>query len=527
MNKAQEIVIDLKYSGGDASAKTAVITSLPVQGQLYQYNAGIKGELISSVPVTVTDEAKNVIYAATGNMGNGAGNFNFKIHDGTGDSPVALLTVNVSPPGIPNLLIVARSTGIELQFDRPMADPSGKQTQFTVTVNGSPSTITSCSIKPGDPNTILLTMGTPIAPGDAVSVAYARGDVAATTGGLLETFFDLPVTLLSQTVNFNEIAAKKYGDPSFMISSSASSGLGMTYSSSNLSVAEITINTVSVRSAGMSLITAHQFGNAVYAPAKYIRTLTVNKADLTFTADNKTRLYHEPNPALTYQITGFVSGEDQSVLDVLPVIETSADQNSAGGDYPITITGGTDNNYNYLFVPGILTIAKIDQTITFTSVPQKLLVTDIYTLTATSTSGLNVLFESLDPQIASVTGNQLTGVSKGNVQIRAYNPGDQSFNPGEAFATVEVYSTHRDIMHLFTPNNDGFNDLWEIPELASYGKCDVRIYNRWGKPVFSSPDYNNTWNGTSDGNDLPEGAYYFVIKTQNAGIITGTVNIVR
>jgi len=82
-------------------------------------------------------------------------------------------------------------------------------------------------------------------------------------------------------------------------------------------------------------------------------------------------------------------------------------------------------------------------------------------------------------------------------------------------------------MYLFTPNNDGFNDYWELPDLAAWGKCDVKVYNRWGKMVFSDPNYNNLWDGTSDGNPLPEGAYYFIIKTENAGMKKGTVNIVR
>jgi gliding motility-associated-like protein len=82
-------------------------------------------------------------------------------------------------------------------------------------------------------------------------------------------------------------------------------------------------------------------------------------------------------------------------------------------------------------------------------------------------------------------------------------------------------------MHLFTPNNDGFNDLWELPDLVTWGKCDVKVYNRWGKLVFADANYNNLWDGTSNGSPLPEGAYYFVIKTENAGTVTGTVNIVR
>jgi len=175
----------------------------------------------------------------------------------------------------------------------------------------------------------------------------------------------------------------------------------------------------------------------------------------------------------------------------------------------------------------VLTVNKIAQSISFTDVPVKLLVKDSYPLEAISTSGLPVLFESSDNTIASLTGNLLTGVSKGNVQIRAYNSGDQNYTAAEIFVSVEIYSTHKDILYLFTPNNDGFNDYWELPDLPSWGKCDVKVYNRWGKLVFSDPDYNNLWDGTSSGNPLPEGAYIFIIKTQNAGTVKGTVNIVR
>jgi gliding motility-associated-like protein len=45
--------------------------------------------------------------------------------------------------------------------------------------------------------------------------------------------------------------------------------------------------------------------------------------------------------------------------------------------------------------------------------------------------------------------------------------------------------------------------------------------------VFAQDNYDNLWDGTSNGNPLPEGPYYYVIKTQNAGTIKGTVNLVR
>jgi gliding motility-associated-like protein len=55
----------------------------------------------------------------------------------------------------------------------------------------------------------------------------------------------------------------------------------------------------------------------------------------------------------------------------------------------------------------------------------------------------------------------------------------------------------------------------------------VKVYNRWGKEVYSNKDYDNLWDGTSNGNQLPEGAYYYIIKTENSGVLSGTVNIVR
>ena len=602
--------IRLLYTGGNSSPKTAIITSLPVSGQLYQYNAGSKGSPITAVPATVTDPGMNVIYSASGAAGNGAGNFNFKVNDSGGDSPDGTITVNVNPPDIPDVLYVAKNANVEIQFDVAMADPAGKQNEFTVKVNSVSATITSASLKPGDPKTIVLTLASPLAGTETVLVSYTQGTVTGSTGGTLLSFTDQSVTLKAQTLTFPLIPDKELNDPPFNPGATTSSSLAITYSSSNQPVATAAGSLITVHNPGISIITAYQPGNGVYAPGRYNRsltvnlihqtitftalpekiygnadftisatatsglpvsfasdnasvatvsgntvhiagagtavitasqsgdathsaappvtqTLTVNKAVLTCTADNKTKDYLAAIPALTYQITGFVNGENQSVIDNLPVAGTTCLVNSPAGVYPITITGGNDNNYSFVFVAGTLTVLKINQTITITDYPQKLLYHDTYTLGATSTSGLTVLFESSDVSILSVAGNVVTGLAKGNATVRAYNNGDQNYYPAEATISFEVYTTHRDILHLFTPNNDGFNDYWELPDLASWGKCDVRVFNRWGKLVYSNPDYNNLWDGTSSGSPLPEGAYYFIIKTQNAGVVKGMVNIVR
>jgi gliding motility-associated-like protein len=339
---------------------------------------------------------------------------------------------------------------------------------------------------------------------------------------------ELTVNKADQTITFNPLPDKTYGDSDFTLTALAGSTLPVTYVSGNTDIVTVTGNTVHIVGAGTTVITASQAGNTDYNEAPAVpQALTVNKARLTFTADNKSRPYGEENPLLTYTISGFVNSETDAVLDQLPAIETTALESSPAGEYPLVLSGGSDNCYTYIYIPGVLTITSISQVITFVDVPSELLAGDSYTLAASSTSGLEVLFESLDNSIATITGNQLTGVSRGVVQIRAYNEGDLNYDPAEALTTIFINTTHKEIMHLFTPNNDGFNDYWELPEMATWGKCNVKVFNRWGKLVFSDPDYNIPWNGTSNGNPVPEGAYYFIIKTENEGVVKGTVNVVR
>ncbi|MGD0342635.1 MAG: hypothetical protein ABSA76_13110, partial [Bacteroidales bacterium] len=319
----QEKIIDLDYTGGDASEKTAVITSLPAHGQLYQNNFGVKGDLLSSVPVTVSDTGRNVIYVANGTSGNGAGNYSFKINDDTGDSPAAQVTVNVSPPGMPNLLYTGKSTTyVEMQFDRPMADPSGKQSQFTVTVNSSPVTLSSLSLKTGDPYTIVATFNSPILITDAVTIAYTAGDIFSSIGGVLASFNAQTIALKAQTITFSINLTKKYGDAPFSLAATASSGLALTYSSSAQTVATISGSTLTIVNVGNSDITARQAGNGTWAPANYTKILSVVKGDQTITFNSLSiKIYGDADFALSATAS---SGSTVSYSSSYPSVATVA-----------------------------------------------------------------------------------------------------------------------------------------------------------------------------------------------------------
>ncbi|MBX2898529.1 MAG: gliding motility-associated C-terminal domain-containing protein [Cyclobacteriaceae bacterium] len=76
------------------------------------------------------------------------------------------------------------------------------------------------------------------------------------------------------------------------------------------------------------------------------------------------------------------------------------------------------------------------------------------------------------------------------------------------------------VPNIFTPNNDGHNDVFEIRNLPVNSK--LIITNRWGKQVFASSNYQNDWTG----DDASDGVYYYQLLANNQRY-TGWVEIMR
>lgn len=78
----------------------------------------------------------------------------------------------------------------------------------------------------------------------------------------------------------------------------------------------------------------------------------------------------------------------------------------------------------------------------------------------------------------------------------------------------------------FTPNSDGFNDVWEIVGWEAYPEITVTVFNRWGQELFRSRGYENPWNGLFEGIQLPMASYYYVIVlTPGESPLTGYVTL--
>jgi len=156
---------------------------------------------------------------------------------------------------------------------------------------------------------------------------------------------------------------KLYTDVDFTYDSPTTSSNGtITYSSSNTSTAEIDSSTgiVSIQGVGTTIISAIQAATDTYKSGTITATLTVNKADLTITANNESKTYDGNVFLGTYSITGsgFRFGEDISNLGGSLSFSGAAITATSAGAHIITPGGYSSNNYSFNYVNGSLLINK-------------------------------------------------------------------------------------------------------------------------------------------------------------------------
>ena len=84
-----------------------------------------------------------------------------------------------------------------------------------------------------------------------------------------------------------------------------------------------------------------------------------------------------------------------------------------------------------------------------------------------------------------------------------------------------------DYPRFFTPNGDGFNDVWKIKNLDLFPKATITIYDRYGKFIKELNKINPSWNGTYIGNELPATDYWFNLNFGDGKIIKGHFSLKR
>jgi len=72
-----------------------------------------------------------------------------------------------------------------------------------------------------------------------------------------------------------------------------------------------------------------------------------------------------------------------------------------------------------------------------------------------------------------------------------------------------------ELPNSFTPNGDGFNDVFIPKEIQGIANATLRILNRWGSEIFFTENLSQGWNGTFNNKSCTDGTYFWTIEYLN------------
>ena len=269
---------------------------------------------------------------------------------------------------------------------------------------------------------------------------------------------------LAQTITFNTLAPKTYGDADFSAGATASSGLTISLASSNTSVATIVSGLIHIVGAGTSTITASQAGNTDYNAASNVtQTLTVNKQSqtITFSALSTKITTDADFSAGATASSGLTVSLASSNTAVATIVSGQIHIVGAGTSTITASQAGDGNRSAAIDVSQTLTVNKISQTITFGAIATKYPTDADFSPGATASSGLTVTYVSSNSAVATIVSNQIHIVGVGTSTITASQAGNNTYYAaGDVIQTLTVTSVLMDETFNYSATNLANEATW-------------------------------------------------------------------
>ncbi|MBC7696280.1 MAG: gliding motility-associated C-terminal domain-containing protein [Burkholderiales bacterium] len=93
----------------------------------------------------------------------------------------------------------------------------------------------------------------------------------------------------------------------------------------------------------------------------------------------------------------------------------------------------------------------------------------------------------------------------------------------------DIIETDENSPNVFTPNNDGVNDIFDFRIVEKCSDFEFEIFDRWGLSILKSSENNQFfWDGrTTSGETVTDGTYFYIMDVNNGTKLKGTVTIFR
>ena len=198
-------------------------------------------------------------------------------------------------------------------------------------------------------------------------------------------------------------------------------------------------------------------------------------------------------------------------------------QFTAPGDYTLTVTlaEGCERSEEFNVRDELISIETSPDTIILPRGTAQLLATGGETYSWTPTNGLSCT-TCPDPMASPSSTTVYTVVAASPSGCTVEGMIQVEVNPNPSSSILEIPK-------FFSPNGDGINDEWKIPNIGLFPNSGLSVIDRWGTRVFEANNYENNWRGTYQRGqkNLPPGTYFYVLELSNGDFIKGTVTILR
>ncbi|MEY2850322.1 MAG: hypothetical protein RJA96_193 [Actinomycetota bacterium] len=233
---------------------------------------------------------------------------------------------------------------------------------------------------------------------------------------------------------------KVYGDSPFPVTAPTVTGSlagSFTYSSANTAVISVSGSTLSVVGAGTSVITATftPTESTNYNSATTTMTVTVSRPTLSVTASSHTVAYGGAIPTITPTISGYVNGEDASVVTGLSC-STTYTTTTAVGTTGSSCTGATASNYLFTYTSGVITITESGQITPLAISSTSVTYGSALSLTTSGGSGSGATSFRVDSGPCTVSLSTLTPTAAGTCMVTATKAADGNYLAASSASTA-------------------------------------------------------------------------------------------
>ena len=96
------------------------------------------------------------------------------------------------------------------------------------------------------------------------------------------------------------------------------------------------------------------------------------------------------------------------------------------------------------------------------------------------------------------------------------------------FNLIVIANNVQTIPNIVTPNNDGFNDTWQLPlQYTAGNNVEVVIVSPIGEEVLRTKEYKNDWPESTASLKTGYSVYYFWITSPNESVKKGSITLIR